>query len=121
MSCELENITLPPTVTGETFLGLTFQITSSDDTKYADTLSRVRMSWKNSTSGTVALTLDSDTAGQITINTATAYAWKFTVEPRTLSIAAGYYSWSIEYTDSGSVVDKNYMTGTHRILSDPHS
>lgn len=121
MSCELENITLPPTVTGETFAGLTFEITSSDDTKYASALSRVRMSWKGSSTGTVALTLDSNTSGHITIETATAYAWKFTVEPRTLSIAAGYYSWSIEYTDAGGVVDKNFLTGTHRILSDPHA
>ena len=121
MICKLENITLEETVTGETFAGLTFQITASNDDRYADTLTRVRMSWKNSATGAVALTLDSNTAGHITIETATAYAWKFTVEPRTLSIAAGSYSWSIEVTDSGSVVDKNYMTGTHLILSDPHA
>jgi hypothetical protein len=119
MSCSLENITLPDTVSSETFSGLSFEITSSDDTKYADTLSRVRMSWKNA-AGNVSLTLDSETAGQITIDTDTAYEWAFTVEPRTLSLAAGFYSWSIEVTDSADIVDKNYLTGTHRITPDPH-
>lgn len=119
MSCQLDNLTLPETVTGETFAGFTFEITSSDDTKYASTLDRVRMSWRNAATGEVALTLDSNTAGQITISTATAYAWTFTVEPRTLSIAAGFYSWSIEVTDGDDILDKNYIAGTHRILADP--
>jgi len=120
MACSLKNIALDETVTGETFDGFTLTIDSSDDTKFADTLSLVRMSWRDE-SGTVVLTLSSATAGQITINTATAYAWSFTVEPRTLSLTAGFYSWAVETTDSAGVKDKDFMRGTHSIITDPHS
>ena len=121
MSCDPQNITLPQTVTGETWSGLTIASTSSDDTKYSSTLSRVRMSWKSLTDGSVALTLDSNVAGQITITTATAYAWAFTVEPRALSIPAGFYSWAIETIDGASVLDKDWFKGTHQIIADPHA
>jgi len=67
------------------------------------------------------LTLSSATAGQITINTATAYAWSFTVEPRALNLAAGTYSFAVEVTDSAGVVDKDFMAGIQEIITDPHS
>ena len=67
MADNLKSIVLPPVASGETWGGLTFTITSSDDTDFAETLTRVRMTWKNG-SGTAALTLDSDSASQITIN-----------------------------------------------------
>lgn len=120
MSCSLKNIVLDPVASGETWGGLTFTITSSDDTEFAAALSRVRMTFKNSANSSV-LTLDSNTAGQITINTATAYAWSFTVEPRTLSFSAGYYSWAVETTDADGIVDKDRLAGTIQITTDPHA
>lgn len=120
MSCSsIHSIKLPATVSGETWDGLTISL-SSDDTKYAAALSRVRMTWKSS-AGTAALTLDSNTAGQITINTATAYAWDFTAEPRALSLTAGNYSWAIETTDADGIIDKDAFSGTHQITTDPHA
>ena len=120
MSCDLKNIAYPDTVTGETWAGLNFSIDSSDDTEFANTLSRVRMSFKNA-AGTVSLTLDSNTAGQITIDSATAYAWEFTVESRTMTLTEGWYSWAVETTDSESVKDKDFLAGTINILADPHA
>ena len=120
MACQLKNITLEPASSGETWGGLTFTIDESDDTQYAAILSRVRMTWKTS-AGVAAITLDSNTEGHITITTATPYAWSFTVEPRLLSLSTGTYSWSIETTDADGVVDKNRLSGTHRITPDPHA
>lgn len=120
MANDLKRIKLDSVASGETWGGFTFTIDSSDDTDYAAALSRIRMTFKNS-SGTAALTLDSNTAGQITIDTATAYAWSFTVEPRTLSLTAGNYSWAVETTDADSVVDKDKLAGTIQITTDPHS
>jgi hypothetical protein len=119
MSCTLKNIVLPAVASGETWRGFTFAITDSDDTEYAAALSRVRMTWKTP-SGAAALTLDSQ-ASQITITTATAYAWEFTVESYAITLDAGTYSWAIETTDADGVVDKNRITGTHQITTDPHS
>lgn len=115
----LDNINLPPVVTGETWSGMSVTITSSDDTKYADTLTRVIMSFKDQ-SGAIALNLDSDDAGEITINTATAFAWAFTVEPRLLTIAPSFYTWAIQVNDSGNVVDKDWVKGTLQVIADPH-
>jgi len=118
MACPLKNITLDPVAAGETWAGLTFTIDSSDDTAYAAALTRVRMSWR--AAGAVALTLDSNTAGQITIATATAYAWSFTVEPRALALPAGFYTWAIEVT-SAAGIDKDLLSGTQQITTDPHA
>lgn len=120
MASQLHNINLKATASGETWNGLTFRIDESDDTQFGSALSRVRMTWKPATGASV-LTLDSNTSGQITITTATAYAWGFTVEPRILSLSSGIYSWSIETTDSTGVIDKNKISGTHQILPDPHA
>lgn len=117
---DLKTIHLDDTVTGETWDGLTLTIDSSDDTKFAAALTAVRMSWKDD-SGNVDLTLSSATAGQITINTATAYAWSFTVEPRALSLSPGTYSWAVETTDADGNVDKDFMAGCQTIIADPHA
>lgn len=119
MACNLQSIALDPLASGETWGGLTWTITSSDDTKYGAALFRVRMTFKNS-AGTVMLTIDSNVAG-ITINTATAYAWSFTVEPRLISFASGRYSWAIETTDADGTVDKDLLAGTLQITPDPHA
>ena len=118
MACPLKNIKLDPVAAGETWAGLTFTIDSSDDTAYAAALTRVRMSWR--AAGAVALTLDSNTAGQITIATATAYAWSFTAEPRALALPAGFYTWAIE-TTAGAITDKDLLSGTQQITPDPHA
>ena len=119
MACPLKNITLESVASGETWGGLTFTIDSSDDTAYASALSRVRMSWRNS-AGTIAQTLDSNVSG-ITIEVATAYAWSFTVEPSALALPAGFYTWAIEATDAASVIDKDLLSGTQQITTDPHA
>jgi hypothetical protein len=120
MPCSLKNLVLDNVASGETWGGFTFAIDSSDDTEYAAALSRVRMTWKNA-SGTAALTLDSNSANEITISNSAPYAWEFTVEPRTLSLTAGTYSWAIETTDADGVVDKDRLAGIQQILSDPHA
>jgi hypothetical protein len=117
MACPLKNIKLDPVAAGETWGGLTFSIDASDDTTFAAALTRVRMSWR--AAGAVALTLDSAVAGQITIATATAYGWSFTVEPRALALPAGFYTWAIETT--AGVVDKDLLSGTQQIIPDPHA
>lgn len=119
MACNLQSIALDPLASGETWGGLTWTITSSDDTKYSAALSRVRMTFKNS-AGTSVLALDSNVAG-ITINTATAYAWSFTIEPRLISFPEGRYSWAIETTDATGNVDKDRLSGTIQIIPDPHA
>lgn len=120
MCCELKRHVLDEVASGDTWPGLTFTITSSDDTEYANTLSRVRMTFKTA-AGSAALTLDSNTAGQITITAATAYAWDFTVEPRTLSLTPGWYSWAVETTDSTGRINKDLLAGTINITPDPHA
>jgi hypothetical protein len=118
MACPLKNIKLDPVAAGETWGGLTFTIDASDDTAYAAALTRVRMSWR--AAGAVALTLDSAVAGQITIATATAYGWSFTVEPRALALDPGFYTWAIEVT-SAAGIDKDLLSGTQQIIPDPHA
>lgn len=120
MCCELKRQILDEVASGETWPGLTFAITSSDDTEYANTLSRVRMTFKTA-AGVAALTLDSDEEDQITIDSATAYAWGFTVEPLTLSLVTGWYSWAVETTDSTGRKNKDLIAGTINITPDPHS
>lgn len=120
MSCPLKNIELETVASGETWGGLTLTITDSDDTQFSGTLSAVTMTWKNST-GAVALTLSSATAGQITINTATAYAWSFTVEDRILSLPADIYTWAIRVTDADGLIDADIVSGIHEIITNPHA
>ena len=120
MCCELKRIMLNDVVSGETWLGLTLDMTSSDDTEYANILSRVRMSFK-SAAGVSSLTLDSDEEDQITIDSESAYAWGFTVEPLALTLSYGIYSWAIETTDSAGLKNKDFLAGIITITPDPHA
>jgi hypothetical protein len=120
MACPLKNIELERTASGETWGGLTMNITDSDDTQFSGTLSAVAMTWKNS-AGAVALTLFSATAGQITINTATPYAWSFTVEDRIITLPAGFYTWAIRVADTDGLIDADLLSGTHEIITNPHA
>jgi len=113
------NVKLPDTFKNDTWDGLTWAISSVDteDTRFASALSSVRFQLQTVT-GTSALTLTSATAGEITINTATANAWSVTIEPRILAIADGEYLYGLEFTDADGVV-KTYLTGSLTVLADP--
>jgi hypothetical protein len=113
------NVKLPDTFKNDTWDGLTWAISSVDteDTRFASALSSVRFQLQT-VSGTSALTLTSATAGEITINTATANAWSVTIEPRILAIADGEYLYGLEFTDADGVV-KTYLTGSLTVLADP--
>jgi len=113
------NVKLPDTFKGDTWDGLTWEIDSvdADDTRFAAALTLCRFELQT-LAGVAVLSLSSATAGQVTINTATANAWSVTVEPRVLTIAAGEYLYGLEFTDADSVV-KTYLTGSLSILADP--
>lgn len=104
---------------GETWAGISYQMTSSDDTEFANNLSRVRMTFKTA-AGVSALTLDSED-DQITIDSSSAYAWAYTVEPLALTLASGWYSWAVETTDSTGRTNKDHLAGTINITPDPHA
>lgn len=110
-------VNLAPIVQGDTWDGLTNCSFSSDGTAFGDSLDTVRMQFKDS-AGNAALTLSSETAGQITITDAAA--WTFDVEPRVINLTAGTYSWGIETTDSQGVI-KTRVTGIIPIINDPVS
>ena len=117
MSCsKLLNHTLPETHKGCTWDGLSWSV-SSDATEYAATLASARFQIQDE-DGNAALTLTSATAGQVTLNTTTAGAWDITVEPRTLTLDAGSYSYALETTDADGVI-KPQMAGTLTILDEP--
>lgn len=113
------NVKLPDTLKGDTWDGLTWEISSvdPDDTRFAAALSLCRFELQT-LAGVAALSLSSATAGQITINTSTANAWSVTVEPRILSLSAGEYLYGLEFTDADGVV-KTYLTGSLTVLADP--
>jgi hypothetical protein len=116
MSCETTSppyIQLPSTYKDCTWDGLTWTVTASDGTEFADTLSSATFVLKDE-DGTAVLTLTSATAGQITLNVTTADAWSLTVEPRILTLSAATYSWTLTTTDSASVV-KPRLVGTLQI------
>jgi len=115
-----KNITLPATYSGDTWDGLTWALTdAAADTEYAGTLTLARFQLQDS-AGAVALTLTSADA-DVTINTAMAYAWSVTVEPRILTLAAGDYTFGMEFTDDSTTPArvKTRLAGTLPILSDP--
>jgi len=118
MADNIQNIPLPATVSSNTWDGLTWELTSVDaaDTRFAAVLSSVRFQLQDG-DGNAALTLSSASAGQVTINTATANAWSVTVEPRILSLAPGIYSYGLEFTDADGTV-KTYLAGTLQIQPD---
>jgi hypothetical protein len=106
MSCPdtIVKLDLPDTKVGCTWRGLTWALTSvdADETEYSAALSLAEFIATDS-AGAVALTLTSATAGQVTINTATANAWSVTVEPRILTLAAGFYPFTLYTTDAAGV------------------
>jgi uncharacterized surface anchored protein len=107
---------LPDTDKGCTWDGLTVTIIS-DDTEYASALSIARFQLQTST-GTIALTLTSATAGEVTINDATAGQWSMTVESRVLTLDAGSYAWALETQDATGIVKKQ-LGGSLAILPEP--
>ena len=74
-------------------------------------LSRVRCKVKDS-DGATLLSLDSSATG-ITINTATAGAWRYTLAAQsaatTLTLAAGLHSYDIETTDADGIVETHFQ------------
>jgi hypothetical protein len=113
------NVKLPDTFKGDTWDGLTWEISSvdPDDTRFAANLSLVRFQLQN-LANVSALSLSSATPGEITINTATANEWSVTIEPRILTIEAGEYLYGLEFTDADGVV-KTYLTGSLTVQHDP--
>ena len=113
------NVKLPDTFKGDTWDGLTWEISSvdADDTRFAAALVGCRFELQT-LAGVAALSLSSATAGQITINNSAANAWSVTVESRILSLAAGEYLYGLEFTDADGVV-KTYLTGSLTVLADP--
>lgn len=113
------NFVLPDTFKGDTWDGFTWSISDveSNDSEYSATLTLARFQLQ-SESGTAALTLTSQTSGEVTINTASANAWSVTVEPRILNLDAGTYSYGLETTDADGVV-KTRMAGILEIKADP--
>ena len=119
MACpsDIVRLDLPETRVGCTWRGLTWALTDpGDSTDYAATLSLAEFIATDSSTGAVVLTRTSATAGQVTLNTATANAWDITVEPLILSLAAGYYSFTLYTTDADGVRAPRWE-GTFRIES----
>lgn len=91
---------LPSVTQGDTYPAINFTETEADAN-----LSSVRMKIANE-DGTVKLTLDSASSG-VTINTATAGAWDFTIGPitsaQTEALAVGTYTYDIETLDANSI------------------
>jgi len=119
MDCDLLNYTLPPTSKGCTWDGLTWTVDSvtAGDTEFAAVLASARFQFKDADNVSV-LSLSSASASEITLNETAADSWSITVEPRTLTIAAGTYTYALETTDADGVI-KPRMTGTIRIRPEP--
>lgn len=116
---DFNNINLPNIVKGETWSGLAITISSSNDAKYQSTLTNVKMSWKNPYN-VVILSLNSATS-DIIINNSNPYAWALTVQKRILDIPVDFYTWAIQVTDASGNIDKNWSSGTHNVIADPHA
>ena len=119
MDCAPYSIELPAIFSGDTWDGLTWTVSDVADgeTEFSGTLTTARFQLQDS-DGTVALTLTSETQGQVTINTATSNAWSVTVEPRALTVAEGVYSFGLETTDDSGIV-KIQIAGTLPVFADP--
>lgn len=98
-----------PVTTGDTYPAINLTDTSADED-----LSAVAIEFRLAGSSTAALNLSNGSG--ITINTATAGAWDFTIDEMTaVSLAAGTYSYDIQTTGSGGTVTTEFK-GTWRIL-----
>jgi hypothetical protein len=113
MSVNLEPLRYdwPSVQRGDTFPAINFTDTGADAN-----LSRVRVKICDS-NGTVKITLDSNTSG-VTINTATAGAWDFTIDAisaaTTEALVAGAFAYDLETTDANSVV-RTEFEGTWQV------
>jgi hypothetical protein len=87
-----------PITAGDTYPAARWVESDSDNTS---TLARVRCTIKDVDGNTFAA-LDSNTSG-ITINTATAGAWDFTIEALSAPNVAGVYNLDVEWIDSDGV------------------
>ena len=95
--------------------GDTFPATQITETLNDSALTRVRVKLKLSGATTTSLTLDSATSG-VTITTATAGAWDFSIDAiQTVTLAAGVYSYDLETTDAASTI-RTEFSGTWEIL-----
>lgn len=90
---------------GDTYNAITLSCTGTDYD-----LSRVRIKFRDS-DGTLQLTLDSNTSG-VTIDTATAGAWEYTIGPISAALTggmdAGVHSYDIEVTDASGAVQTHF-------------
>ena len=114
MSCNPDITELPDCITGDTWPGFSYAVTS-DGTTLSEPLASARMSFALQPSGTVALTLTSS-AG-ITIDNAAA--WQLTVEKiLSMPLAPEFYLASIELTDTAGNI-RTFSRFSIAILSDP--
>lgn len=124
MNCTPYSIELDQTFSGDTWDGFTWTVSdvSSDDTRFAGTLTQALMQITDST-GAAVLTLDSDVSGEITLNETTANAWSVTVEPRILTLGEGVYSWALRLFDDSIEGEQRKVTlsGTIPIIANPFS
>lgn len=107
----------PAVVKGDSYPAC--QITES----LSDTdLERVLVTIRPQGSDTTALSLDSETSG-VTINSATAGAWNFTIRSITANetdaLAAGFYTYGIQTTDITGFV-RTEFAGTWQIITEPN-
>lgn len=97
---------------GDTYPAQRYQVAGTENA-----LTRVRCKVKNRL-GTTLLNLDSNTTG-ITITTATAGAWEFTIAAFTAAVMEeiedGTHSYDIETTDSSGTVFTDF-SGTWTVL-----
>jgi hypothetical protein len=115
----LLNYTLPETFAGTTWSGLTWavSVTGDDETEFASELVSARFQLRSETGG-VALTLSSENAGEVTLESTAADAWSIIVEKQDLTIAPGTYTYGLETTDADGIT-KPRMAGTLLVKPDP--
>jgi hypothetical protein len=113
------NITLPPAITGDTWDGLTWTVSSvsPDDTEFSGTLTTATFQLQDDT-GNAILTLSSTVSGEVTINSSLPNGWSVTVEPRILTLAPGVYSYGLKTVDSDAI-EKTKIAGILLIESQP--
>jgi len=109
MNLEPRNKDLATVTKGDTFPGINLTATGT-----TEDLSSVKMEVWLEGATSAALTLSSGSG--ITINTATAGAWDFTIdEINPVTLAAGWYSYDLDTTDAAGTV-RTRLKGTWNIL-----
>ena len=113
MTCN-STLILQPCVNLDTWDGLPNCSFSSDGTAFASSLTLVRMFFRDE-NNVIGLELSSANS---TITIDNANSWQFTIEPVSpMTLAPGNWYWSIETTDSESVI-KTRVFGTLEITND---